>query len=266
MNRAIQLDPWESFGYSSRGFIWAGKHENEKALADFNEAVRRDPTSGTRSRPEASSSARSIDSMRPWRTPTAAIRLAPKYPDGYLLRSGVSNQRHEFDKAIADATMGIKLDTRDANAFVLRGDANYRKDDLDKALWDYAEAIRLGVGPREPELLIRRAEIFEWRRHPQGDGRLRHSGTARSPGTPPCSPARAPPTPGRGITRRPSRTWRRPSGSTRRARMPACNGPAATTPRASSTRPGRRRTKRSGSPRGTPTPTSGGPPAIAAPG
>ena len=156
-NEAIRLAPTCPDGYSVRAGVASWKQEYDKALADLNRAIQLDPWEASAIRREGSSGPGSTRTRRPWPTSTrrsaaiptsehalaargqffgqvnrldealadadAAIRLAPKYPDGYLLRSGVSNQRHEFDKAIADATMGIKLDTRDANAFVLRGDA-----------------------------------------------------------------------------------------------------------------------------------------------
>ena len=42
-NEAIRLDPKDAMAYYNRGCAWSGKKEYDKAIADYNEAIRLDP-------------------------------------------------------------------------------------------------------------------------------------------------------------------------------------------------------------------------------
>jgi tetratricopeptide (TPR) repeat protein len=50
---------------------------------------------------------------------------------------------HEYDKAIADYTVAIRLAPKKREAYWGRGQAYFYKDDFDSAIADYTEAIRL---------------------------------------------------------------------------------------------------------------------------
>ena len=53
-DEAIRLDPRSARAYANRGVVWRKKSELDKALADFNEAIRLDPRTPSvyaRSRP-----------------------------------------------------------------------------------------------------------------------------------------------------------------------------------------------------------------------
>jgi tetratricopeptide (TPR) repeat protein len=80
---AVRLDPKNITALILRGSTWQAKGEYDKALADFNEAV----------------------------------RLAPKKSDGYFNRSGAWHVMGEYDKAIADCEEVIKLEPRFALAY-----------------------------------------------------------------------------------------------------------------------------------------------------
>ena len=42
-NKAIRLDPKDAFAFNNRGQVWRAKQEYEKAIADYNEVLRLDP-------------------------------------------------------------------------------------------------------------------------------------------------------------------------------------------------------------------------------
>jgi Tfp pilus assembly protein PilF len=98
-----------------RGIDWYVKGELEKALAEFNEAIRLDPASAS----------------------------------AYCCRALVWHDKKEFDKAIADSDEAIRLDPKHAWAHNNRGNARAAKGDFAKAIADYDEAIRL-----DPNLAI----------------------------------------------------------------------------------------------------------------
>lgn len=93
-----------------RGRIWAGKGDEEKAVAEYSDAIRLDPEDA------ASFEAR------------AQAWLA----------------RGERDRAIADFTSAIDLDEEPAHVLVQRGDIWFAKDELDKAIAPEIGVLRFG--------------------------------------------------------------------------------------------------------------------------
>ena len=92
-----------------RGAAWSKKGDLDKAIADFTEAIRLDPSNA----------------------------------DAYFDRGLAFNRKGDYDKAIADFNETIRLDPTVANPFFLRGSAWASKGEEDKAIADYTEAIRL---------------------------------------------------------------------------------------------------------------------------
>ena len=78
----------QSFAYNSRGNAWRDKDDNERAIPDYDEA----------------------------------IRLNPTYAHPYLGRGNANRELGEFDRAIADYNEAIRLDPRDP--YIYHGRAN----------------------------------------------------------------------------------------------------------------------------------------------
>ncbi len=95
--------------YATRGRIWAALHEYDKALADYDEAIRRDP-------------------KQTW-----------AYADRAIARFA----KREYDQSVSDLTEAIRLDPKFATAYVRRAYSWRAKDQLDKALADCDEALRI---------------------------------------------------------------------------------------------------------------------------
>ena len=91
--------------------VWRDKGDLDRAIADFNEAIRLDPD--------------------------------PKDARAYNNRGHAWRNKGDLDRAIADYSEAIRLDPKFARAYYNRGFAWRDKGDLDRAIADYTEAIRL---------------------------------------------------------------------------------------------------------------------------
>ncbi len=72
-----------------------------------------------------------------------AIRLDPSFLNAFFQRGDVYLAKQDYDRAIQDYDEVIRLDPSDAEAFRYRGDAYLAKEDYDRAIQDYDEVLRL---------------------------------------------------------------------------------------------------------------------------
>jgi tetratricopeptide (TPR) repeat protein len=98
--------------YAIRATIWYEKHDYDKAIADWSEA----------------------------------IRLEPNQPSAYVERGSVWFDKKEYDKAISDYTEVIRLNPKSGVAYGNRGSAWWAKEEYDRAIPDYVEALRFDPG------------------------------------------------------------------------------------------------------------------------
>ena len=109
-----------------------------------------------------------------------AIRLDPQNPAAYEQRAEVWKVHHEDDKAIADYSEAIRVDPRDAAAYFGRGVAWQAKGRIDRAIADYDRAIR--IDPKNPASYVNRGGDVGGRGSDrQGHRRLRCRHAARAP-------------------------------------------------------------------------------------
>jgi lipoprotein NlpI len=99
----------DAIACNNRGLAYRGRGELDRAIGDFNEA----------------------------------IRIDPKFALAYNNRGLAYRDKGELDRAIADHTEAIRLDPRFAVAFNSRGFTYDSKGERDRAIADYTEAIRL---------------------------------------------------------------------------------------------------------------------------
>jgi tetratricopeptide (TPR) repeat protein len=109
--RKQAFEPNDPFTYGDRGNAYARKGDYDRAIADYDEA----------------------------------IRLDPKYALGYNYynRGNAYNRKGDYDRAIADYDQAIRLYPKHAKAYNNRGEAYEAKNDLDHAIADYDQALKL---------------------------------------------------------------------------------------------------------------------------
>jgi len=122
-NQAIKIDPDFAKAYYSRGIVYYKKKEYDKAISDYNQA----------------------------------IKIYPTYRDAYSNRGSAYVDKEEYDKAISDYNQAIKIDPTYGVAYYNRGLAYYKlayykKGEYDKAWEDIQKAKSLGFQV-DPEFL-----------------------------------------------------------------------------------------------------------------
>jgi tetratricopeptide (TPR) repeat protein len=142
-NEAIRLEPKYAVAYNNRCFAYSEKGENDRAIADCTVAIRLDPKYALAHSNRGIANWKKGENDRAIADYTEALRLNPKLAVAYSSRGLAYSDKGENDRAIADCTQAIRLDPIFAKAYNNRGLAHWRKDENDRAIADYNEAIRL---------------------------------------------------------------------------------------------------------------------------
>jgi tetratricopeptide (TPR) repeat protein len=122
-NDAIRLDPNYAFAYNSRGKAYRAKGDLDRAISDYNDAIRLDPNYAL-----------------------AYSNRGNFYQDmgDFLSAIGIVQAKGDYDRAIADYSEAIRIDPKSGIAsYINRGNAYHTNGDYDRAITDYNEAIRL---------------------------------------------------------------------------------------------------------------------------
>ncbi len=153
-DEAIRLEPTSSIAYNNRGGAWSAKNQYKKAIADYNEAIRLDPMNTIAYYGRGVARLVTSDHDQAIADFDAAIRLDPSYALARVNRGNAWCAKHEFDKAIADYSAVIRLEPANARAYGNRGLAWFLKRDFDTAIADFGESIRLA--PRDADTYYNR--------------------------------------------------------------------------------------------------------------
>ena len=135
-DEAIRLNPKLAEAYYNRGFAYYKKDELNKAIEDFNEAIKLNPKDAEvyynrgnayANKAERESSQGGINSAlyrelinKVITDFTETIKLNPKYAEAYNDRGIAYSKKGEFDKAIADGEMFLKLASNHPDAAKIR--------------------------------------------------------------------------------------------------------------------------------------------------
>ena len=147
-NAAIRIDPRNADAFYGRGNAWSEKLDNVRAFADYNHAIRLDPNHAAALNNRGVAWLTVGQNDRAVADFSAAIRIDPRDADYYNNRGNAWHLNGDNDRAIADLDEAIRLNPRDPCPLYNRGNAWQAKGDRDRAFADYDEAIRLSPNYR----------------------------------------------------------------------------------------------------------------------
>lgn len=127
--------------YYNRGVLYSANEDNDRAIADYSEAIRLDPTLYP---PRINRGLIYFDKDDYGRAITdfsEAIRLSPKLALGFFNRGYVYAIQGNTTRAIADLSEAIRLDSNDTKSFLWRGYVNSNLGNYDAAASDFGRVL-----------------------------------------------------------------------------------------------------------------------------
>ncbi len=136
-----------AIAFSNRGNGYRFKGDLDRAIQDYDEAVKLDPKSASALINRGAAYDFKGQHDRAIQDYDQAIKLNPKQIVAFLNRGIAYNSKGEHDRAIQDYDQAIRLSPKREAIHVLnRGNAYRLKGDIDRALRDLNEAVALNPG------------------------------------------------------------------------------------------------------------------------
>ncbi len=132
--------------YTNRVFAYAKQGQYERAIADYNHALRIDPGDAITYNNRGTVYAETGDIEKAIQDYSAAIRLDPAYVSPYNNRGTAFAETGDIEQAIQDYDAAIRLDLSDATAYTNRGVAYRYNGEISRAFQDFDTAIGLDPG------------------------------------------------------------------------------------------------------------------------
>jgi len=158
-DQAIRLNPSHANAFSNRGVAYARKGDYDRAIQDYDEAIRLNPNHADAFSNRGVAYGRKGDYDRAIQNYDEAIRLNPNHASALYDRGNAYRRKGDYDQAIQNYNEAIRLNPSHANVFSNRGIAYGRKGDHDRAIQNYDEAIRLN--PNHANALYNRGNAYK---------------------------------------------------------------------------------------------------------
>jgi tetratricopeptide (TPR) repeat protein len=157
-DEAVRLNPKHANAFSNRGVAYAGKRDYDRAIQSYDEAIRLNPSHADAFTNRGVAYARQGDYDRAIQSYDEALRLNPNHANALFDRGNAYRRKKDYDRAIENYSEALRLNPKHANAFSNRGVAYGHKGEYDLAIQSYDEAIRLN--PRHLNALYNRGNAY----------------------------------------------------------------------------------------------------------
>ncbi len=134
--------------FNNRGTGYSRKGEYDRAIRDFDAALRLKPDDASAFYNRGNAYAKKGEYDRAIRDFDAALRLRPDDASAFYNRGIVYYGKGQYDQAIRDFTEAIRLKPDYTSAYGNRGLAYAKLRQRDKAIADYRKAIELRPGDK----------------------------------------------------------------------------------------------------------------------
>ena len=127
----------------NRGIEWAVKSNHDRAIADYDIAIRLSPRNGDAYYNRGGAWGNKGDHDRAIADYDIAIKLNPKDPAAYNGRAFERVAKGDYARAITDYDTAIQLNPKSAGALLARGRARYYSGDYLRAASDLEQSLKL---------------------------------------------------------------------------------------------------------------------------
>jgi tetratricopeptide (TPR) repeat protein len=147
-----------AFAFNSRGNAYWAKKDYDHAVADYDQAIKLNPTDAVFFSNRGGALVAKGEVDRGITDFDQSIRINPNLPRTYVDRGNAFRGKGLYDRAIADYDQAIKLEPKNAFVFNNRGNVYYTKKDYDRALADFEASIR--INPNQPIIFNLRGYVY----------------------------------------------------------------------------------------------------------
>lgn len=140
---AIKLNPTNGLAFDYRGSAYFMEGKVDRAISDYDQAIQINSTDADAVFNLASVYRAKGDFDKSISSWDVYMRLNPTNDVAYKNRASVYGATGRYDEAIKDWNEGLRLNPKDSTALAMRGCDYFKTSQYDKAMHDHIEAIRL---------------------------------------------------------------------------------------------------------------------------
>ena len=142
-SQAIRLDPTNAIVFNNRGNAYRDKQDHDSAILDYSQAIRLDPSYVVAFNNRGNAYRNKQDYDKAIQDYSQAIRLNPNYALAYNNRGYTHFDKKDYERAIQDFNLAIRLDPKYTVAYNNRGNAYLSKNEYSRAIEDYRVVLQL---------------------------------------------------------------------------------------------------------------------------
>ena len=148
----------DAAGFIESGKAFAAKGEHQKAIIEYNEAIKLNASNGLAfyHRAKSLEAVGNIDAAI--RDYDRMISLKTNLVTAFYNRGTLYLEKEDYLSAISDFDRSIAIDATRANSYYNRGLAHYNLKNLDRAQDDFSQAIALS--PKDADAYLMRATVY----------------------------------------------------------------------------------------------------------
>lgn len=147
-DEAIKIQPINYDALTNRGNAYARKGQRDKSTQDYDEAIRLNPKLFQAYCNRALNFLNAGDPDRALADLNESIRLNPKFAEAYSRRSVVLMRLKRQDEALADADTAVTLTPDTAEAYFYRGRLRSSRNEYSEARADYERVLERARNPQ----------------------------------------------------------------------------------------------------------------------